>query len=46
MSAFLARAELIDKRGGATLKITHPPDIKAKYEDGKVKASLGNFGHI
>jgi hypothetical protein len=43
---FVIRADLVDSRGGATLKITHPPGVKSMFKDGRVKASLGNFGHI
>ena len=43
----LALAEnLTDLRSGAKLRVTHPPGLVAKYQDGSIKSSLGNFGHI
>ena len=35
-----------DTRGGATLKVTHPPKLVSSFNLGEVKNSLGNFGHI
>jgi len=38
---------IVDVRGGATLKITYPPSlIDSIGSHGKLKVSLGNFGHI
>jgi len=46
MSAIAVLANFPDLRTGAKLKITHPTELAQKYQDGLIKSSLGNFGHI
>jgi hypothetical protein len=41
-----ALAGFVDNRGGAKLKVTHPPDLVEEFKFGHIKTSLGNFGHI
>jgi hypothetical protein len=41
-----ALAGFKDMRGGAKLKVTHPPELVDEFSFGNIKTSLGNFGHI
>lgn len=43
----IAQQTVKDVRGGASLQVTYPLDLVDSLGDnGSVKVSLGNFGHI